>query len=84
MVVVVVVLQSSKMQEMYGGAYFEEPDEQDDGLALHVHLLAAVELLPDVLHVLAVARLPKHSLRGRALLPQQRQHLLARKKKGRT
>lgn len=58
------------------GTYFEEPDEQNDRLALHVDLQAAVELISDVSHVLAVARFPKHSLCGWASLPQQHQHLL--------
>lgn len=60
------------------GTYFEQPDEQDNRLALHVHLQAAVELLSDVPHVLVVARFPKHSLGGRASLPQQQQHLLVK------
>lgn len=58
------------------GAYFEKIDEQSDRLALQVHLQAAVELLSDVLHVLAVASLSKHSLSGRASLLQQHQQLL--------
>lgn len=58
--------------------YFEKPDEQNDWLALQVHLLAAIELLSDVLHDLVVAGLPKHSLGGWASLPQQHQHLLVR------
>lgn len=57
--------------------YFEQSDKLDDRLGLQVHLHATVELLSDVLHVLAVARLPKHPLGGRASLPQQHQELLA-------
>lgn len=60
------------------GTYFEQPDQQDDRLALHIHLQATIELLSDVPHVLVVARFPKHSLRGRTSLPQQQQHLLVR------
>lgn len=62
--------------------YLEQPDEQRNLLALQVHLQAAVELLSDVLHVLGVARLPKHALGGRSLLPQQHQHLLWRERDG--
>lgn len=58
--------------------YFEKIDEQSDRLAVQVDLLASVELLPDVLHVLAVAGLPEDALGGRASLPQQHQQLLDR------
>ncbi len=68
---------------IYTGTYFEQPDEQNDRLALHVHLLAAVEPLSDVLHVLAVARFPKHSLCGRPSLPQLHQHLLEKEREQR-
>lgn len=58
--------------------YFKQPDKQNNWLDLQVHLQAAVELLFDVLHVLAVARPPKHPLCGRPFLPQQHQHLLVK------
>lgn len=58
--------------------YFKQTDKQRNRLALQVHLQAAVELLLDVLHVLGVARLPKHPLGGRPCFPQQHQHLLVR------
>lgn len=56
--------------------YFEQSDEQNDGQIAHVHAAAAVQLLSDVFHALAVAWLPKHSLCGGAFLPQQHQQLL--------
>lgn len=61
--------------------YFKQPHKQRNGLALQVHLQAAVELLLDVLHVLVVARPPKHPLSGRPFLPQQHQHLLVREQR---
>lgn len=60
------------------GTYFKQADEQKDRLGLQVHLQAAVELLPDVPHVLIVAWFPKHSLCGRPFLSQQHQHLLVK------
>lgn len=59
--------------------YFEEPHEQDHRQVLHVHVLAAVELVFDGPHGLAVGRLAEHALGGRAPLPQQHQHVLVKR-----
>ena len=54
--------------------YLEQRDEEHHGQPLQVHLLAHVQLLPELPGDPAVARPAEHPLCGRALPPQQHQH----------